>query len=308
MPDEPVLGDRVGFLVLAEPLHAGGQVAMDLRQQTVDDTVAFQQPGMLVDSLVIEILQPAEHVEAAVTEDDAVLFERGTDHIHHERVDDLSVGAAQAPLEVFRDVPGRDETHGDGVLDVPAEVGDLVRDAHHTTLIGQRRGLAAGDGLQVLGFALGLYGLGERLPAMGDNAVAHGIGQVEAAAVVRDAIHHGQAVHLVNEPSGRLGESRQRPLPDVAERRVAQIMAERDGLRQLHVEPQSLAYGRGNGRYVEYVLDAGADVVVLGKEKNLGLVLQPPEGSGVDDSGLVPEIVAPDVRLARFHARVVETV
>ena len=70
----------------------------------------------------------------------------------------------------------------------------------------------------------------------------------------------------------------ERPLPRVAEGRVAQVVAQRDGLGQILIEPQRAGYGPGDARDLEGVGQAGAVVVALRLQKDLGLVLEAPEG------------------------------
>src|SRR5918994_609636 len=72
-------------------------------------------------------------------------------------------------------------------------------------------------------------------------------------------------------------------LADVAERRVTEVMAERDRLGQILVERQR---PRDVARYpggLERVREPGAVVVALGRDEDLRLVLQAPEGLRVHD-------------------------
>src|SRR4026207_973403 len=70
------------------------------------------------------------------------------------------------------------------------------------------------------------------------DAVAHLPRQVEALAVVLQHVDDAQALLVVIEPAGN--EIVQHPLAGVAERRVAEIVSERDRLGQLFVQPQHL--------------------------------------------------------------------
>ena len=133
---------------------------------------------------------------------------------------------------------------------------------------------------------------------MADDPVPHPVGKVEPGPVVGQLVHHPQGVQLVVESSLVLEEVLQHLLPPVPERGVPQVVPEGDGLGQIHVQAEGPADGRGDGGHVQGVLHPGADMVVVRGEEHLGLVFQPPEGHGMDDGGLVPEIRAPDVLLA----------
>ena len=65
----------------------------------------------------------------------------------------------------------------------------------------------------------------------------------------------------------------QRPLPRVAEGRVPQVMAQGDGLGQILVQAQSAGDRAGDLGDFQRVGQAGAVVVALRGEKDLGLLL-----------------------------------
>ena len=46
---------------------------------------------------------------------------------------------------------------------------------------------------------------------------------------------------------------------------------------------------------MHHVFHTCADMVVVGSEENLGLVLQPPVGIGMDNGSKIPEKISPDV-------------
>ena len=73
------------------------------------------------------------------------------------------------------------------------------------------------------------------------------------------------------------------PLAGMAEGRVAEIMDQRDGLGEILVEPQSPGEGAGDLRHLDRVGQAGAKMIALVGDENLGLVLQPAKGGGMDD-------------------------
>ena len=66
--------------------------------------------------------------------------------------------------------------------------------------------------------------------------------------------------------------------------RVAEVVGERDGLGQVLVEPQRAGDGAGHLADFERVGQPGAEMLALVVEEDLGLVLQAPEGGGMDDA------------------------
>ena len=72
-------------------------------------------------------------------------------------------------------------------------------------------------------------------------------------------------------------------LADVAERRVAEVVAEPDRLGQVLVEPQRPRHVARDPAGLERVREPGAVVVALGRDEHLRLVLEPPERLGVHD-------------------------
>ena len=106
--------------------------------------------------------------------------------------------------------------------------------------------------------------LGRRGPnafCVGDDAVAHLPGQVEALPVLLELVHHPQALHIVLEAAGR--ELIQRPFSGVAEGGVAKVVGEADGLGQVLVEPQRPGDGAGDLADLQRVGEPGAVVVPL---------------------------------------------
>ena len=114
------------------------------------------------------------------------------------------------------------------------------------------------------------------------DAVAHFPGEVQAAAVVLEDVDDAQALLVVVEAAGH--QAVDDPLAGVAERRVAEIVAERDRFGQLFVQPQHLGDGPRDLRDLERVRQPGAVVIAGRREEDLGLVLQPAERLAVDDA------------------------
>ena len=75
----------------------------------------------------------------------------------------------------------------------------------------------------------------------------------------------------------------QHPLARVAEGRVAEVVAERQALGQVLVQPQGPRDRAPDLRDLQRVGEARAVVVALVVDEDLRLVLEPPEGRAVDD-------------------------
>ena len=122
-----------------------------------------------------------------------------------------------------------------------------------------------------------------RLPfrVLGD-AVADLPRQVQPLAVVLQDVDDAEALLVVVEAAGhqRVDDA----LAGVAERRVAEIVAERDRFGELLVQPQHLGDGARDLRDLERVREPRAVVIAGRREEHLRLVLQPPERLAVDDA------------------------
>ena len=75
---------------------------------------------------------------------------------------------------------------------------------------------------------------------------------------------------------------------------MTQVVAQGDGLGQILVEPQAPGNGPGDAGHLQGVGHAGAVVVSLRLEEDLGLVHEPAEGFGVDDPVNVPLVAGAD--------------
>ena len=107
---------------------------------------------------------------------------------------------------------------------------------------------------------------------------------VEARILALEPRHHPEALGIVVEAAeGRYG-LRQRPLARVPERRVAEVVRQRQRLRQVLVEAQHAGDGTGDLRHLQAVGEAGAIVVALVKHEHLRLVGEAPESGGVHDA------------------------
>ena len=159
----------------------------------------------------------------------------------------------------------------DGIVDIVVDVGDDVGDARDLALDRARamRGVGA-DRHAVLAL---------RVPR---DAVAHFPRQVQPLAVVLQHVDDAQALLVVLEAAGH--QRLQHALAGVAERRVAEVVAERDRLGQLLVQPQHLGDAARDLRDLERVREPRAVVIARRREEDLRLVLQPAERLAVDDA------------------------
>ena len=80
----------------------------------------------------------------------------------------------------------------------------------------------------------------------------------------------------------------QRILARVTERRVAEIMRERDRLCQLLVQAQGARDRPSDLRHLDRVGQAGAEIIAFVFDKDLRLVFQPPKRARMDDAVTVP--------------------
>ena len=175
------------------------------------------------------------------------------------------------------------------VVDVVVDVGDAVDQPHDPPL---ERG-------------------GQLGPGVAQDAVAHRLGQVQAAAVALQHLDHPQRVLVVAEAAPEAGLERavERLLPRMPEGRVPEVVAEADRLGQVLVQPQRARDGARDAGGLDRVREAGAVVVALGGDEDLGLVLQPPEALRVDDPVAVALKRGPQAArrlLARARGRIGE--
>ena len=70
----------------------------------------------------------------------------------------------------------------------------------------------------------------------------------------------------------------------MAERGMAEIMGERQGLSQVLVDCEGARECTGDLRDLQAVGEAGAIVIALVIDEDLGLVIEPPEGRRMEDA------------------------
>src|SRR5208282_5436205 len=92
-----------------------------------------------------------------------------------------------------------------------------------------------------------------------------------------------KALGVMVEAAIGLHQLVQRALTGVAERSVAEIVRERDRLRQFRVQSQRTRDGAGNMRGLDRMRQSGAVVITLVIDEDLGFVFEPAEGGGMND-------------------------
>ena len=113
------------------------------------------------------------------------------------------------------------------------------------------------------------------------DAVAHFPRQVQPLAIVLEHVDDAKALLVVVEAAGH--ELVEHALAGVSERRVTQVVPQRDRLGQLLVELKHFRDGARDLRHLERVRQPRAIVIAGRREEHLGLVLQAAERLAVDD-------------------------
>ncbi len=137
-------------------------------------------------------------------------------------------------------------------------------------IAGERRAIAIGERAIVLDQAF------ECLPGQVQTI------KVRVAPLERG--HHAQSLRIVIETAERRQASIQRALAGMAKRRVAEVVSERQRLGQILIEPQPPRQRASNLGDFKRMGEARAIMVALVENENLGFVLEPAEGSGVNDA------------------------
>ena len=125
------------------------------------------------------------------------------------------------------------------------------------------------------------------------DAVAHFPRQVEAAPVVLEQVDDPEALRVVAEAARH--QLVDDVLPRMAERRVPEVVPERDRFGQLLVQAQDLGDRPRDLRHLERVRETRAVVIAGGREEDLGLVLQAPKRLAVDDAIAIALKRRPDI-------------
>src|SRR5205807_5681653 len=192
---------------------------------------------------------------------------------------------AEARDRVARQMCRIEQSGARGVVDVVVDVRDEIGDAHDLTFDRARAHLL-GHADRRTRFALRML----------RDPVADFPGQVQAAAVVLEYVDDAQALLVMVEAAGH--QAVDDALAGVAERRVPQIVAERNRFGQLFVQPQHLRDRPRDLRDLERVGQARAVVIAGRGEEHLRFVLQAAEGLAVNDAVAIALKCGPDVVFA----------
>ena len=93
-----------------------------------------------------------------------------------------------------------------------------------------------------------------------------------------------QALRVVVEAAEGLHRPVERALAGVPERRVAEIVGERDGFGQILIKAQLARHGARDLRHLQRVRQPRAVVIALVEDEDLRLVGQAPEGGRMQDA------------------------
>src|SRR5581483_1906346 len=172
---------------------------------------------------------------------------------------------------IARQIFGSQQPRTRRIVDVVIDVADEIGDAHDLpfdrarTEVRRHPDRRAGLPLRML-----------------RDAVAHFPRQVEPFAVVLEHVDDAEALLVVVEAAGH--QLIDHPLAGVPERRVAEIVPERDRFGELFVQAKDLGDRARDLRDLERVRQARAVVIAGRGEEDLRLVLQPAERLAVDDA------------------------
>ena len=142
-----------------------------------------------------------------------------------------------------------------------------------------------------------------------EHPLPHVVGQVQAGLLVAllEPVDDAHGLEVVLEAAGVGVALAQQAVEDVlagvAEGRMAEVMAERDRLGQVLVQPQGAGDAARDLRDLDRVGQPRPEMVALVGDEDLRLVLQAPEGARVDDAVAVARVVRPRVAGARARPR-----
>src|SRR5690554_3024425 len=146
---------------------------------------------------------------------------------------------------------------------------------------------------------------------MRNNPITHGIGEIQVMFIT---VRSCQRLQLIDKPQTVLfmpefllakagNDILEDLLPFMAERGMSQIVAGRNGDRQLRIEPQPLAEGDADCGNMVHVFNTCTNVVVLRGKEDLGLVFQPAVGGAMQDPVIVPPEFTTDITVPLVYFR-----
>jgi hypothetical protein len=171
------------------------------------------------------------------------------------------------------------QSGGKAVLEIMPVVGDLVGNVCYLGLEGRAR----------IG---GTVGVG-KLPVVLAESLKNLEGKVESALLgiaLFQQLNDAQALGIVVEAAMILHEEVEHFLPGMTERRMAEVVSQRDRLGQVLVETEGAGNGPADGGHLDGVGQAGPVMVSGTVEEDLGLSVETAKGGAVDDAIPVPLI------------------
>src|SRR5439155_25469863 len=138
--------------------------------------------------------------------------------------------------------------------------------------------------------AILLLDLPARRPAVLADRLARLERQVEpreARVSLLEKLHHAEALAVVLEAPVGFHALVERVLPRVAEGRVTEVVAQRDDLAEVLIQPDRAGDRAGDLRGLRRVGEPRPVVVALVVDEDLGLVGEAPERRRVNDAGAV---------------------
>ncbi|CDC73209.1 unknown [Candidatus Colimorpha enterica] len=199
-------------------------------------------------------MKPVGHFPHVGLHDYIILPLARADYACDHRVYTVAVRVAEPLAQVGRNILRTEDPGTAGIVDIVIYVCNMVGFKNHPTL---KSRCTAGR--------------------MVKYPVPHLIGQVE----LFELFHHPYAL-IVMGKRGIVALS-QHPLPRVTERRVTEIMPQRNSLRKVLIQPQSPRNRPCDLTYLKRVGEPRPVMVSLRRKKDLCLVHQPPEGFRVND-------------------------
>ena len=300
---------RVGFAHFLDSMHcpitsiAFLQNAENRPEDEGSIVMVYLEAATRVDIVIIEFHDCIHELQVLMGKDKALFRRALMTNIRDQRVHDGRVGNSldrlwqervQVPFQALQRLPILfQDTQADGILDVPAEIGDLVGnldDAAFPRIGLEFIGLA--DRFQGYRLGTGPQGGLAYLAAMADDAVADGVGEHEILRLPcwveerLDVVYDAQALLFMPEGFTQLifADVAQHPFAQVAEGRMAQVVAVGDGADELRVQAQVTADSRAHGIDVVHMLDARTDMVVLRRKEDLSLAFQSAVGRTMEDT------------------------
>ncbi len=186
------------------------------------------------------------------------------------------ISGAIPERHLFQGAP-REEIGVQAIVEVMARIGDFIGEIRDLCL--KRRGGVSLDG-GWKNIAVGVF----------SDPFAHIPGEVEAKkprVFFFEGFDDAEALGIVVEPALVLQKTVQLLLAAVATRRVAEVVRQCDGLRQILIQAQSPGYCAADGGHLDRVRESSSVVVAGAVKKNLGLSVESAEGGAVNDPSAV---------------------